>query len=472
MCLCTDDTRLAKASNLSDLTDKAQARNEIAVATYVASRTALKALDTTKDTVAVLTGAQGGRAGLFVWRAGNFSAQVAADTQEGVYVKADAIASSAGAWVREYTGPVNVRWFGAVGDGTTDNSAAFNAAAAMSGAVYAPAGTYALSSRMDFACKAVNFRGDGKGLTVLKFAGTTAGVRVDNGLAFAPVDIRDMSIQTTATTPTGIAIEIIWPETYDGRMIHKGTISDVQIEGANNQTMGWATGISYLQACFVTIENCGILGKHGAMDGAQVANTQSQVGVKFFGGVYPVDIRINNCFINCFYYGVHASGAPEGIAVSNSTFLNCRTGVWYVPTTFSAGIGGGSAAYRPLLCVSDSHFAVFEHGIYTNGVVQSFIHDNLFYGNGPSLQNITLCSISNGGGWSVHNNQFYTFNTTYSTIGVFFNQIASGNVLGNIFGSMLRGVWFGSTCGAGVLCQQANNIFDGTFTNAFLDSRP
>ena len=65
---------------------------------FVATRTDLKALDTTITTDAYLT--EEGREGLFLWQTGNFSTQVTDDTTEEVYIKADAIATTAGAWVR------------------------------------------------------------------------------------------------------------------------------------------------------------------------------------------------------------------------------------------------------------------------------------------------------------------------------------------------------------------------------------
>lgn len=69
------------------------------IAYVVNTRAALKAIDTTKNTVAFLK--ETGREGIFKWATGDYSAQIAADTQEGIYVKADAIASSVGAWVRQ-----------------------------------------------------------------------------------------------------------------------------------------------------------------------------------------------------------------------------------------------------------------------------------------------------------------------------------------------------------------------------------
>lgn len=63
----------------------------------VASRTALKALNTTVYTSAVLM--ETGYEGLFVFKSGNYSARHT-DDAEYTYIKADAIATSSGAWVR------------------------------------------------------------------------------------------------------------------------------------------------------------------------------------------------------------------------------------------------------------------------------------------------------------------------------------------------------------------------------------
>lgn len=99
------------------------------ISTVVETRTALKALDTTTETVAFLK--EFGREGVFIWRAGDYSTLIAADTLEGLYVKATAIASSAGSWVRQREDfGVNVKWFGAVCDNSTDDAAAINSAIA------------------------------------------------------------------------------------------------------------------------------------------------------------------------------------------------------------------------------------------------------------------------------------------------------------------------------------------------------
>lgn len=66
---------------------------------FPSDRAALKALDTSSITSAYLK--EPGREGQFTWRTGDYSAEIAADTAEEFYIKADSVAASAGAWVRD-----------------------------------------------------------------------------------------------------------------------------------------------------------------------------------------------------------------------------------------------------------------------------------------------------------------------------------------------------------------------------------
>lgn len=112
------DSAAPGAAGLAILADAVQAdvRDYLDVAPYIATRTALKALDTTKDTVALFDGSQ------WKWTTGDFSVQIAADTAEGIYAKADAIAATVGAWVRVYDETPLVNWWGAVADYTVGGS--------------------------------------------------------------------------------------------------------------------------------------------------------------------------------------------------------------------------------------------------------------------------------------------------------------------------------------------------------------
>jgi hypothetical protein len=88
----------------------------------VADRTALAAYSASPT--AYLR--EAGREGMFGWNPSNLSASVAADSRQGLFVApASDPTGASGAWVRNYSGSVNVRWFGAVGDGTANDGAAF-----------------------------------------------------------------------------------------------------------------------------------------------------------------------------------------------------------------------------------------------------------------------------------------------------------------------------------------------------------
>jgi len=92
---------------------------------FVPTRTALKATNTAVTTQLILT--EAGRTGPFVFTAGNYTAAIAADTNEGIYIKADAIAASAGAWVRQFDWTnFQSSWFGALADHSTDSTAIIN----------------------------------------------------------------------------------------------------------------------------------------------------------------------------------------------------------------------------------------------------------------------------------------------------------------------------------------------------------
>jgi len=106
----------------------------------IATRAGVKALDTSATALVFLS--EQGREGLFKWQAGDFSSRISADTAEALFLKANLVDATAGAWVRQFEGVQDIRWFGGVSGGSVDNAAAFLAAASVGGQVYVPEGTF------------------------------------------------------------------------------------------------------------------------------------------------------------------------------------------------------------------------------------------------------------------------------------------------------------------------------------------
>lgn len=151
--------RLTNANLIALGTSQADALNYLDAPLYVGDRTTLKAVDTTKITVIYLK--EAGRVGYFKWTPGDFSAQITADTLEGVYLKADAIASTSGAWVREFDGTVRPSWYGAAGDGVADDTAELSAAIASGFNVNLSWGIYRITSKITSAISNQDIYADG-----------------------------------------------------------------------------------------------------------------------------------------------------------------------------------------------------------------------------------------------------------------------------------------------------------------------
>lgn len=104
--------------------------------TRVLDRATLKGLNTESFVLAFLD--ETGREGMFKWMEGDFSTEVAADTLEGVYVKATAVSATLGAWVRQ--GQPVLSNFG--GSPDANSAAAATAMAALLGKVIIGPGTH------------------------------------------------------------------------------------------------------------------------------------------------------------------------------------------------------------------------------------------------------------------------------------------------------------------------------------------
>ncbi len=121
------------------------ARAQSGAPAYATNLDALRRLAPTGAEPVFLQGAAAandGGGGWFVWQA-----ESAATDDGGCVVATESSAS--GRWHRLYHGPVDVRWFGARGDGAADDSDALQRAVTHHSDVYMPAGVYRLTRPLD-----------------------------------------------------------------------------------------------------------------------------------------------------------------------------------------------------------------------------------------------------------------------------------------------------------------------------------
>lgn len=178
-------------------------------AASAASRAALASLPTSAPVFL----SESGREGLFLFDGSNRSAQVSADTAQGIYVAPASDATGAsGAWVRKFDGAINVAWFGLVNGDNSANGAANTAAAGAALAVMAaaggpyrlrmPAGTYWFSDNgsgaaIDLSHGKMTLEGPMGGAALLKFPSGVTAIRV-HGVLTSGADTKDASSHTGA----------------------------------------------------------------------------------------------------------------------------------------------------------------------------------------------------------------------------------------------------------------------------------
>jgi hypothetical protein len=173
---------------------------------------------------------------------------------------------------------VSVKDFGAVGDGTTDDTTAIQAALNASTNVYIPAGNYKITSTLIMQSlgatnQMVVIKGAGFGSTTLSWAGSTTGYVITNTVR-SFFKIEDITFANTVASGSTIAIQ---------------------------STGGFQDS---------TIRNCLFSGFQAGIQMGNIAGSDS-----FFTNIEC------NVFFNC-YFGVWMGATPTGLLPCNSNWIN------------------------------------------------------------------------------------------------------------------------------------------------------
>ena len=277
-----------------------------------------------------------------------------------------------GRWVRVYSGAVDVRWWGAKGDSTTNDAAAIQAAldfvnSVSGGTVVFPSGTYRITS------------------TLVLYGNTNL---VGQGAA-------------KIVLGAGITDKYMLTATGQSRI----TISGLQVQG--NGLAGYASAV--FDTCSdVGIENC-VFTKGGAL------------GIHFKTSSF---VRVTGCDLsNNYYYGIEARDCNDCRFSNNLCYNNGNTGA-----ATSTG-GRGIVLWRSRDCVvSFNRFvANTEYGFriysevadttysYGNRIVGNYFFDNtvadfVFYDESQAGQRVFRNTVSDN----------IAVRTTNTTIGAVF----------------------------------------------------
>ena len=345
-----------------------------------------------------------------------------------------------GRWIRQYSDEVNVRWFGALGDGNTNDTAAFAAAGAVAAAarhvLFVPGATYVLENWTPDANLYV--RGEGTANTVLRRPNNAVtsfavinltqtrvtldnlninGNKANNTLASQTVaataggnyTIRNCIIQNAKQVGGGFGAGLIFTNTTDQLSLTQSVVENCIFQGCDAQGVAIANGWN------ITVKDCRASGNTGAGiaiapntltpnairhiiisgnfcsgnggSGIEILGVDANNAILLPGLQIAYDVLVqNNTCNNNLNYGIAAQG----------TGINCNGNNCFgngVANGFSAGILFNSyfSICSDNVCVANALF-----GIDAGGAYESIIDNNVCSFNGGTTLTPTGIGINLG----------------------------------------------------------------------------
>jgi hypothetical protein len=255
---------------------------------------------------------ESGREGLFVWSSANNATNVTNDPQQGVYVApASDTTGASGAWVRKYTGPKNLLWFGAAIDGATDDKVAIQAWLDSGGWILHPGGN-AKTTVTPILRRTVHLQGNCYGADDLRSTGgtLTPSAQITSSAGVGGLDIQPQV--STLTWPAGAA-------TQEGA--YGSTIENIQFKGSGGAT---ATGI-YCRT-FIHFRNVTVSGFSGKGFDLSASATDPGDGNSEYGNLS--NSTLDECAaISNGSHGLHIRGIDANTC-STKNFTAQLNGGW------------------------------------------------------------------------------------------------------------------------------------------------
>jgi hypothetical protein len=264
-----------------------------------------------------------GGGGLFFYEAAS-----AVSTNLGTVFKP---AASDGRWRRQYSGSLNVKWFGAVGDNVNDDTTAIQAALNLltdSGTVFVPAGGYRITSSLTFPAMSVSAR------DVVSLVG-------ENYLSSILINVAPASNPTVNILRESVVIRdigFIGDQNYPNDSINVGSPANrVRIE----HCLAWAkgNGIKLNNTHSIWIQNCQGAGNIAdniasvfGLNAIVASGTDSFVELDIDGnGSFLNLVTVDSCLSEGYIYPVHTTKSGTGymtlINILNNQFEGSVNGL-------------------------------------------------------------------------------------------------------------------------------------------------
>lgn len=371
---------------------------------------------------------------------------------------------------------VSVKDFGAVGDGVTDDTAAFNAALA-SGAknIYFPAGTYRFDSKITYTfpnpssgsqdtdnIDAVTIFGDGADVVSLYWP-TTDGMLFNYTSQQHALHLKGLSVVSGSIAAT-VGLEFTNSYAFFGTHVAQSNIADVTFRGSDGyaNTKRWGTCVKIANVSDINFNSVNFYGESNGTSGTGVSIASPGAGCFVAPSPTCTCGTVYN-FVNCnwsflgtgFVYGAHT----QTVQIVNSFFGQCETGI-YVPFVSPNTLQG--------LLVSNTTFFCFGDSINIQSDLPNFFATGNFFTVNTAKRGIFISPSNN---FTIVGNQFLPYaGPNVSVCGIEVASTTAGSVGlidGNTFSSTTIGVVLGASS-SGIKIGAGNHFTDNVvpFTNA------
>lgn len=343
----------------------------------------------------------------------------------------------------------NVKDYGALGNGTTDDTSAIQDAldacvSAGGGAVYIPSGLYVVSNQLTATNVPIKIYGDGINVTKLRWTSTATayGISISTDEDIKTVTIQGLTLFTLGNTGTAIYLNFD-DQDSSGTLVDRSTprflIQDVHCTGYNNVIQqGWHTGVEVSSPMVGNIVNFHMQGRVTA--GTPMVN-ESVYGIyvhamnNTFDNGHPVEVICDKCSIYNVQKAIWFQYIEGGFA------YNCNlVGVNY-------GVSFNDNYGRPQLNVANCHINAYTVGIYAYNCNEVTAIGNLIYRVIDA--NTATSGINLHGSTGIGSNYFVCIGNTFEDTaagssnfnGIVADRATYGVISNNVFRKTQTSIW-------------------------------
>lgn len=352
------------------------------------------------------------------------------------------VAADGGRWKLVNNGSVTLRQFGAKGDGTTDDTAAIQAALSNCRVIKATRGQYIVTQKITVTLDnddSLSLIGDGTGEVTIELNTGGDGLEINLlGNWWLPgagnktgLTISDVSFSTTnAYAGVGIAINGV---SVQGRPSEGIYLNRVRLRGKSSMSQFWSTGILLKDCCPVWINSPDIhMGNGNAVStGIEIIGTAQENSPVHFNIVHPE-----------IYFGLYAIRSRdyvEGVYVTQPSLVGCQHGVYCDPAVGESG-----------LHLVGGHISAVQTGVSLINMFDALVSSCLIFRNGTTFEGFRGVRVFQAGRISLTGNVIKGTISGTGETGIYventiadekYGCVVSDNVISDMNG---RGIWLGA----------------------------